>query len=131
MQKTFLVAGAILGGLAVCLGAFAAHALKRIVDETTVNVFHTGVEYQFYHALALLGVGILAGQFPGAWMGRAGWCFVIGTVLFSGSLYAMTLVKAMGGASIGPAGIITPIGGLFFIAGWVCMLIGILQKRGA
>jgi uncharacterized membrane protein YgdD (TMEM256/DUF423 family) len=128
MQKTFLVAGAIMGGLAVCLGAFAAHALKRLVDEATVNVFHTGVEYQFYHALALLGVGIVYAQFPGAWTVRAGWCFVIGTILFSGSLYAITLVRAAGGGSIGPAGIITPIGGLFFIAGWVSLAIGLFRR---
>jgi uncharacterized membrane protein YgdD (TMEM256/DUF423 family) len=127
MQKTFLIAGALLGALAVGLGAFAAHALKRIADEQTVGVFHTGVEYQFYHALALLGVGIIYAQFPGAWIVRAGWCFVIGTVLFSGSLYAIALLKANGG-SIGPAGIITPIGGLFFIAGWVFLFVGLLRK---
>lgn len=127
MQKTFLIAGALLGGLAVALGAFAAHALKRMADEQTVGIFHTGVEYQFYHALALLGVGILSAQFPGVWTSRAGWCFVIGTILFSGSLYAMTLLKINGG-SIGAAGVITPIGGLFFIAGWVCLLVSLLQK---
>jgi uncharacterized membrane protein YgdD (TMEM256/DUF423 family) len=127
MQKTFLIAGALSGALAVGLGAFAAHALKRIADEQTVGVFHTGVEYQFYHALALLGVGIIYAQFPGAWIVRAGWCFVIGTVLFSGSLYAIALLKASGG-TIGPAGVITPIGGLFLIAGWVFLLLGLLRR---
>ena len=122
-----MIAGALLGALSVILGAFAAHALKRVADEATVNVFHTGVEYQFYHALALLGVGILFAQFPGPWTTRAGWCFIIGTVFFSGSLYAITLFK-INGASIGAAGILTPIGGLFFILGWVCLLISFLRK---
>lgn len=126
MQKTFLVTGAVFGALAVTLGAFAAHALKRMTDEATVSVFHTGVEYQFYHALALLATGILYAQFPSAWMNRAGWGFIAGTVLFSGSLYAITLLKINGG-SIGPAGIITPIGGLCFIYGWVCLLIGLVR----
>ena len=121
------MAGAILGALAVALGAFGAHALKRVADEQTVGVFHTGVEYQFYHALALLGVGILYAQFPGAWTNRSGWCFLIGTLLFSGSLYAITLLKVSGGGSIGPAGVLTPIGGLFFIAGWVSLLISFMK----
>ncbi len=128
MHKTFLIIGALMGGLAVCLGAFAAHGLKRLVDEATVNVFHTGVEYQFYHAFALLGVGILYSQFPNVWTVRAGWCFLAGTILFSGSLYAITFLRAAGGGSIGPAGIITPIGGLIFIAGWVSLLVAFLSK---
>ncbi|TDX00704.1 DUF423 domain-containing protein [Dinghuibacter silviterrae] len=127
MQKTFLITGALLGALSVGLGAFAAHALKRMTDEATVGVFHTGVEYQFYHALALLLTGIVYAQFPSAWMTRAGWGFIIGTVLFSGSLYAITLLKINGG-SLGPAGVLTPIGGLFFIYGWVCMLLGFLKR---
>ena len=127
MQKTFLIWGAAYGALAVVLGAFAAHALKRIADEATVNVFHTGVEYQFYHAFALLAVGILTAYFPSVWIARGGWCFVIGTILFSGSLYALTALKINGG-SIGVAGVVTPIGGLFFIAGWVCLLLGLLRK---
>ena len=128
MHKTFLVAASIMGALAVGLGAFAAHALKRMVDETTVNVFHTGVEYQFYHTLALLGVGVLYAQFPNVWTVRAGWCFIIGTILFSGSLYAITLLRASGGGSIGYAGIVTPIGGLFFIAGWISLLVAFVSK---
>jgi uncharacterized membrane protein YgdD (TMEM256/DUF423 family) len=128
MQKTFLITGAVFGALAVALGAFAAHGLKRIADESTVNVFHTGVEYQFYHAFALLIAGILYAQFPNAWVARSGWCFGIGIVLFSGSLYAITLLKAFGGGSIGPVGIVTPLGGLFLIAGWVSLLIGLLVK---
>lgn len=122
-----MIWGAVYGALAVVLGAFAAHALKRIADEATVNVFHTGVEYQFYHAFALLAVGILFGSFPSAWMIRSGWCFVIGTILFSGSLYALTALKINGG-SIGVAGVLTPVGGLFFIAGWVCLVLGLLRK---
>ncbi len=130
MQKTFLILGAIFGALAVALGAFAAHGLKKIADSDTVNVFHTGVEYQFYHALALLAVGILYVQFPSAWLQRCGWCLTIGTILFSGSLYLITVLKVSGSGSLGPAGILTPIGGLFFIVGWIFLLIGLLQKTG-
>lgn len=127
MQKTFLIWGAVYGALAVALGAFAAHGLKRYADDSTIAVFHTGVEYQFYHAFALLAVGILFASFPSAWLVRSGWCFVIGTILFSGSLYAITALKINGG-SLGPAGILTPIGGLFFIVGWVCLILGLLKK---
>jgi uncharacterized membrane protein YgdD (TMEM256/DUF423 family) len=127
MQKTFLIAGALFGALAVGLGALAAHALERVVDDRTFRAFHTGVEYQFYHALALLGVGILYSYFPNVWTLRSGWCFIIGIVLFSGSLYAITLLKWAGG-SIGYGGILTPIGGLFFIAGWISLLMTFLSK---
>jgi uncharacterized membrane protein YgdD (TMEM256/DUF423 family) len=127
MQKTFLIIGAIFGALAVALGAFAAHGLKRIADSDTVNVFHTGVEYQFYHAFALLAVGILYVQFPSAWLQRSGWCLTIGTILFSGSLYLITILKVNGAGSLGPAGILTPIGGLFFIVGWIFLLIGLIR----
>ena len=114
MQKTLVASGAALGGLAVILGAFAAHGLKSKLAPSMLEVFHTGVEYQFYHALALLAAGILGSRW-------AGICFLIGIVLFSGSLYAMSALNA-------PLGIVTPIGGLFFIAGWILLLIKVIKK---
>jgi uncharacterized membrane protein YgdD (TMEM256/DUF423 family) len=129
MQKTFLIIGAIFGALGVALGAFAAHGLKNIADPDTVDVFQKGVTYQFYHAFALLAVGILYVQFPSPWLLRSGWCLTIGTILFSGSLYVLTMLKINGGA-LGLAGIVTPVGGLSLIAGWLFLLIGLLQKTG-
>ena len=136
IYKPFLVAGTILGALAVALGALGAHGLQRLVDQRgleqrLVQTFHTGVEYQFYHALALLGAGILVAYFPGSWMRAAGWCFLAGVICFSGSLYAITLLKVFGGGSIGVAGVITPLGGLVLIAGWACALVAMLLQRAA
>src|SRR5688572_9762061 len=91
MHKGFLRTAAVLGALAVALGAFGAHGLKQVVPPETVSTFETGVRYQFYHTFALLVVGIL---FSGKWMKYAGICFLTGIVLFSGSLYALTAMAA-------------------------------------
>lgn len=130
MHKGFLIIAAILGALAVTLGAFGAHKLKELVPPETVGTFQTGVTYQFYHTFALLAVGILFAQLPAAgnlleWAGR---CFVIGVILFSGSLYVLTMIKATETVGLSKIGIITPIGGLFFIAGWICLLLALLKK---
>ena len=128
MHKAFLMTGAFLGGLAVALGAFGAHGLKKIVPPETVATFQTGVQYQFYHALALVLVAILFGRIPHSLLQWAGTCFVIGVVLFSGSLYLLTLMKATGKVGLGGIGIITPFGGLFFIAGWLLLLLAAWKK---
>ncbi|PWV48965.1 DUF423 domain-containing protein [Chitinophaga sp. S165] len=131
MHKGFLIIAAILGALAVTLGAFGAHKLKELVPPETVGTFQTGVTYQFYHTFALLAVGILFAQLPPAagnlleWAGR---CFFIGVILFSGSLYVLTMIKATETVGLSKIGIVTPIGGLFFIAGWVCLLLALLKK---
>lgn len=127
MQKTYLIIGAVCGALAVAFGAFGAHGLKQIVNEDTVNIFDTGVRYQFYHTFALLAVGILYQFFPTKYISTAGLFFLIGILLFSGSLYLMTAFRAMDKIFPRPIGIITPVGGLFFIAGWVSLLIGIIK----
>lgn len=107
--------GAASAGLSVAAGAFGAHALRDRLEPRLLEVFETGARYQMYHALALLLVGALANRFPGALATAAGWLFVAGTVLFSGSLYAMafTGIRALGA--------ITPLGGVCFIAGWACL----------
>ncbi|MEI6741237.1 MAG: DUF423 domain-containing protein [Gemmatimonadaceae bacterium] len=119
---TFLTMGAFSGALGVAAGAFGAHALRARVEPRMLEVFETGARYQMYHALALIAVGLVAARAASNLTTAAGWLFVAGTVLFSGSLYAMTLtgVRALGA--------ITPIGGVCFIAGWCCLA---LSARGA
>jgi uncharacterized membrane protein YgdD (TMEM256/DUF423 family) len=128
MQKLFLTIGTILGGLSVALGAFGAHGLKKIVSPETVATYQTGVQYQMYHALALLIVGILSEKYLGSFINYAGFFFLGGIVLFSGSLYLIVSMHAMNKTVPTGIGIITPIGGLLFILGWVLLLIGILKK---
>lgn len=127
MHKFFLLVASVLGALAVALGAFGAHALKRIAIEAVVNIFETGVRYQFYHVFALAVVGILYRDFPNKWMLWAGNLFLIGIILFSGSLYILTWLKASAKEGLDWVGIITPFGGLAFIAGWVCMFLGLYK----
>lgn len=128
MHKTFLIIAAVLGALSVTLGAFAAHGLKKIVPPETVATFETGVRYQFYHTFAILVVGLLLERMPAQALVTAGWLFLIGIALFSGSLYLLTALKATQTVGLSGIGIITPIGGLFFIAGWVALLIGIIKR---
>jgi uncharacterized membrane protein YgdD (TMEM256/DUF423 family) len=130
MKKNYLITASIFGVLAVALGAFGAHGLEQITkDEKILNGFRTGVQYQMYHALALLAVAIIYDRLPNRWIKWAGNGFVLGIILFSGSLYLLTFLKVQGLAVkfVGP---ITPLGGLFFIAGWLCLLIGVAKKNG-
>jgi len=112
---TTLRLGALLGGLAVGLGAFAAHAMKAHYDPAQLQTFETGVRYQMYHALALLGCGVL-GRI-GARTGLAAWLFLLGIVLFSGSLYALVWTDVKG------LGAVTPFGGVAFLAGWLLLAV--------
>ena len=117
MFRNFLMLGALSGAISVAAGAFGAHALRDKVEPRLLEVFETAARYQMYHALALLAVGLIASRWPSGVLNTAGWLFVAGTVVFSGSLYAMTFtgVRALGA--------ITPIGGVCFIAGWVCLAV--------
>lgn len=128
MHKGFLRTAAWLAAIAVALGAFGAHGLKKIVPPDTVSSFETGVRYQFYHIIALLITGILLEKFPGKWLLRAGYAFIIGILLFSGSLYLLTAIKATEQVGLQGIGIITPIGGVFFILGWVCLALGLSRR---
>src|ERR1035438_3104260 len=120
MNKNFLAAGTLFGAFSVALGAFAAHALKSMLSADAVAVFETGVRYQFYHAFALLIIGIAAEKFSDKWVRWSGNCFIAGIILFSGSLYALTILRiAEASPAIKFVGVITPVGGLFFIAGWL------------
>ena len=128
MHSVFVMTGTFLAGLAVILGAFGAHGLKKIVPPETVTTFQTGVQYQMYHALALIFVGMLFEKVDSGVMKWAGICFVIGILLFSGSLYLITLLKAKNTVGLSGRGIITPFGGLFFVAGWLMMFIGVWRS---
>ena len=130
MNKQALIAGTIFAGLAVIFGAFGAHTLKETfhMPADQLGIFDTGVRYQFYHSLALLITGMLFASFPNKQVKLAAIFFIIGIVLFSGSLYAMCMLR-INGVGMGPVGIITPIGGLFFIAGWASLLTGILKQK--
>lgn len=116
MAKLFITLASLSGMLAVIIGAFGAHALRGKLDDYAMGVFETAVQYHFYHALALLAVGVIALNQPHTTLLKSsGWLFLLGTVIFSGSLYvlAITGVKWLGA--------ITPLGGLAFIAGWACL----------
>lgn len=115
MTRIFWIAGAILAFLAVGAGAFGAHALRARVAPDLLEVFETGARYNMYHALALLAAGWAAGQWPGALSTAAGWLFIAGTLIFSGSLYLLALT------GVRWLGAITPIGGVLMIGGWIAL----------
>ena len=121
MVKMFAILGSLSALAGVALGAFAAHALKDKLPPDLFNVFEVGVRYQLYHALGLFVVAWAAAQFPSTAASMTGWLFVAGTVMFSGSLYALALsgVRALGA--------ITPLGGVAFIGGWVALAIAVLR----
>ncbi len=116
--RIFLILGSFFGFFGVAIGAFAAHGLKTKLAPEMFQVFEVGVRYHMYHALALLAVAWVVSQYPASSFHTAGWLFSAGILIFSGSLYvlALTGVKAWG--------TVTPIGGLFFLAGWLALLIG-------
>ncbi|KAA3437988.1 DUF423 domain-containing protein [Rufibacter hautae] len=122
--KTILILGALLSGLGVMIGAFGAHGLAKLLTETgRTETFETAVKYQMYHALGLLLVGVLMTQFPAATgMRVSGICFLIGILIFSGSLYILCLT------GIRWMGAITPIGGLFLIAGWLNLVWALVKN---
>jgi len=128
MHKIFLILGTVLGGLAVALGAFGAHGLKKLVPPETVATYQTGVQYQMYHALALILVGILTERTANSFLNYSGLLFLGGVVFFSGSLYLIVSMQAMNKAIPTYIGIITPLGGLLFIIGWILLLLGIIRK---
>jgi uncharacterized membrane protein YgdD (TMEM256/DUF423 family) len=110
-----LLWGSLFGALAVMLGAFGAHALRDVLDERALVVWHTAVDYQFWHALALLAVGLLVRERATRSLQVAGFGFVLGVPLFCGSLYALAL------GAPHAIGVVTPLGGVAFIVGWLAL----------
>lgn len=127
MHKGFIKTAAILGLMSVVLGAFAAHALKESISDYAVNIFETGVRYQFYHVFALLAAGILYKEFSNGFIRWSGIFFIAGIILFSGSLYCLTYIKGAVMPGYKWIGAITPIGGLLFILGWLLLFIGLFK----
>ena len=125
MGQFFLAIAAIFGGLSVGVGAFGAHALKEKLTERSLEIFETGARYQMYHALALVLVSVLIDrtQFSQPALVAAGWTFMIGILIFSGSLYALSLT------GIKVIGAVTPLGGAAFIAGWGALAIAALNNK--
>ena len=122
MERYFISLAAASGFLAVALGAFGAHALKARLDEYSLGVFRTAVEYHFYHSLALLAVGLLLLWHPGNGLLKfSGHGYLLGIVLFSGSLYLLAFTGIRG------LGAVTPLGGLCFLAGWAALCLAGLR----
>jgi uncharacterized membrane protein YgdD (TMEM256/DUF423 family) len=121
VDRRFFLLGTVSALLAVAAGAFGAHALRARLDPGALAIFETGARYQMYHALGLLAAAWAAARWPGPWAERAGWLFVAGTVLFSGSLYALALF------GIRWLGAITPLGGIGFLLGWLCLALASRQ----
>jgi uncharacterized membrane protein YgdD (TMEM256/DUF423 family) len=118
MDRLFFIAGSISAFLAVALGAFAAHGLRNKLTPEMLTIFETGVRYQMYHALALLGVAWASTRWPGGSITAAGWLFILGTIIFSGSLYLLSFT------GVRWLGAITPIGGAAFLLGWLLLAWG-------
>ena len=122
MTRIFLAIASALGGISVVLGAFASHALKDKLSERALEIWETGTKYQMYHALALILVALLISRFPDSTLlVVAGYAFIAGVTIFSGSLYALSL------SGIKWLGAITPLGGAAFIIGWACLAVAALK----
>jgi uncharacterized membrane protein YgdD (TMEM256/DUF423 family) len=120
MDRLFIVLGSLSGALAVVLGAFGAHSLRASMSSDLLNTFETGVRYQMYHALALFAVAFAVSRYgPSILLTASGWLFLAGTLIFSGSLYLLAVTNRKW------LGAITPLGGIAFIAGWLCLAFGV------
>jgi uncharacterized membrane protein YgdD (TMEM256/DUF423 family) len=122
MDRVFFGLGAVSAMFAVGAGAFGAHALRARILPEHLAIFETGARYQIYHALALLAVAWAVSRWPGSLPVLAGWLFMLGSILFSGSLYLLALTGARWW------GAVTPIGGLAFLGGWVCLLLTAVRR---
>ncbi len=122
MERTFAAIGALFGLLGVGAGAFGAHALRNRLTADLLEIFETGVRYQMYHALALLIVAFAYGRWTAPQALWAGWLFVVGTAVFSGSLYVLAFTGARWW------GAVTPIGGVCLLAGWAALLWSVIAQ---
>jgi uncharacterized membrane protein YgdD (TMEM256/DUF423 family) len=122
MDRLFFSGGSFSAFIAIGAGAFGAHALRARLAPASLAIFETAARYQMYHALALLAVAWASTRWPGTLPQWAGWLFLAGTVLFSGSLYLLALT------GVRWLGAITPLGGLAFLAGWICLLLSVKRS---
>ncbi len=122
MDRIFFALGSISAGIAVAAGAFGAHALRARVSVADLAIFETAARYQMYHALALLAVAWAYQRWPGTLVHWAGWSFVVGTLIFAGSLYILVFTGQRW------LGAVTPLGGVAFLVGWACLAIQALRR---
>lgn len=121
-MKIFVVIGALCAALSVAFGAFGAHILERILEPKYLDIWGKGVTYQMLHAVGILLVGVLLGKLPGnTLLSWSGWLMLIGIILFSGSLYVLSITK------ISILGAITPLGGVSFIIAWILMIVAAVK----
>lgn len=121
-MKLFIILGALNAFLSVALGAFGAHGLEKMVESKYLEIWKTGVQYQMFHATGLLVVGVLLSKLPGnALLSWSGWMMLIGIILFSGSLYVLTITQ------VGVLGAITPLGGVAFLVAWALLIIAAVK----
>ena len=124
MSRAFTLLAALLALLAVLAGTFSAHALRQRLSANDLALWDTASQYHMYHALALLGIAWASDRFRSRAVAAGGWLFAAGIALFSGSLYVLALSQTIWGQRQGWLGAITPLGGLCFLAGWLCLLVG-------
>ena len=129
MHKRYVALGSVLAAVAVALGAFGAHGLKKIVLPESVQTFQTGVQYQMYHSLALLLVGLLYEKCYQKFAKLAGIFFLLGIILFSGSLYLLIYFNATETIGLEKIGLVTPFGGVSFIAGWLFLFLAAIRNK--
>lgn len=128
MTKRLLLTASVFGFLCVAFGAMGAHKLKELISATNLEIFEKGVRYQFYHTIAILLVALLHEQFKRKQFYYAGMLFSAGIVCFSGSLYLLAMRDLLGLNSTNIIGPITPIGGMFFLAGWIMLFVGVQKS---
>jgi uncharacterized membrane protein YgdD (TMEM256/DUF423 family) len=129
MRRRNIAIGAVLAAIAVALGAFGAHGLKKIVPAETVQTFQTGVQYQMYHSFALIMAGLLYERAHQKFVKIAATLFLLGIILFSGSLYLLTFFNATETVGMEKFGLITPFGGVAFIAGWLFLFLAVMRTK--
>ena len=128
-NKNYLATATLLAALAIVLGAFGAHGLKQILPIEKVDSFKTGVQYQFYHAIAIALAVLISQHIDNEWIKRSMWFFIGGIICFSGSLYFFTylaVINTEGGKGLG---LVTPLGGVFFLIGWLLLTLGLMKNK--
>ena len=123
LERVWIAAGAAFGLLAVLAGAAGVHTLRNVLDTDALRIFETAMRFQMFHALALLAIGALSSRWTSGLVNAAGWLFIAGVLIFSGSLYILAITD------IGVFGAVAPIGGLRLMLGWAMLIIGAMRKR--
>jgi uncharacterized membrane protein YgdD (TMEM256/DUF423 family) len=123
MSKIWLVSGAVFAFLSVAIGAFGAHGLRNVLDEYGRGIYQTAVQYQMFHSLALIALGLIQNQWKISALDVSGWSFIAGILIFSGSLYIIAVT------GFKPLGAVTPVGGLAFLFGWFWLIFQVLKFR--